>query len=628
MAYSYDVKPNSYDSHQQNAWWFAAVVRFATRDTFNRDFKTPGSKGGSLDNPVAEDEMLIIDNDCVNWRVGASMGAHVSNLNMALLHSGTDYVAEVGSDEWILFWVFDSKAAYEETKERVLEVKRLARAGVAGAQGVNDFYSGLKFVGRVDAVRCKKSRDPRSGNITIVYSLTANGFSEFDSLIYYNEAVTKSYANVLHFMADFGVAINDFVLNGRTHPQTAIPGLLSVMLGAGPGEATKGFAPEAVAGLEVNADLKEAAKSQSLIASPNRSYLIPNTVAALLGRTSPARPSVGFTYLDVLNQIIGIQTYDSRGWMPVLGPDSRGQLYFTDRPLDGDSLPYPLDFNKKTVWSILGTYSNAPINEMYTCLRAGPDGILPTFVCRQLPLSSYEFLDAGNVGTAFLDLPRWRIHDDMIQDLDIGRSAAAKFNYVYLTGQQNLGGSELQNKALGHAINPMITDDADIMRSGLRMYDATVSGTIINTTYDVKSNPGRRWSYMMSDILFGGHLKYSGTAVLHGVQAPICEGDNAVIADVLYRIERVEHSGGIDASGTRSFMTTLNLTNGISIYSETVGFQVYPDMRGTTHTPIHGLNVDADGNPEEISRVSEERRGRRQEDPHLHYTSESEDDDS
>lgn len=571
MAYSFSIEPNSPDSHQVYSWWLAAVVRFKVRDSYNHDFNNPGSKPGVTADPTEEEpELLIIDSDCLSWGTSSSKAAHVSNLQMNLLHGEIDYVAAIAPDDWILFWAFNDVNTYNSVKTRL-----------QSREACNGFNDGLKFVGRVDAVRKKKTRDGASGKLVLMYALTANGFSEFDSLIYYNEMVTKSFANVLQFMPDFGVALNDFVLSGRTHPQTAIPSLLGVCLGIGPGDNTKGFAPVSVSGVEVSEDLKRIAQAEGLIASPNRAYRVPLTVGVLLGRRE-SQKLAGLTYSDILNQYIGIQRYDGSGFNPVIG-NVKNNIYFSPQDLDGDALPYPLDFNKRTIWSILGTYLNSPINEMYTCLHVSPRGdVLPSFICRQLPLSSREFITSGGLGTAFLDLPRWEIADGMIRDLDVGRSNAARFNYIYLTGSANLGGDEMQNRVLGHARNPPITDDGDIMRAGLRMFDATVSGTIIETQFTNETSPGRRWSHMMADILFGGHLKYSGTVLLEGVQEPISEGDNCLVDNVLYHIERVQHAGGIDDNGNRRFSTTLYLTNGIAIESEGLGRQVYPDMRTTT----------------------------------------------
>jgi hypothetical protein len=562
MAYVHKIAANAVDSHQTNPYWLAVVVRFKVRDSFNHSFSNPGSKPEVEANPVAEDgDPLVIDSDIVAWNTSSSKLSHVSSASMTLVDAGTDYTLEVAPDDWILFWAFDNRHDFERVRTAIQNKN----------EPVNKFDDGLKFVGRVDAVRKIQSRDPRSGGLHRSFAITAQGFVEFDSLIYYNEMVAKKYPSSLQFMPDFGVALNDFVLAGRTHPQTAIPSLLGICLGSGPGDATKGFAIEAVAGQEVDAELQQAAQSPSLIASPNRAYRIPDSVARLLGRITPLR-DVGWTYSDILQQVIGIQRYD--------GTDFVSRF---NQPLDGDSLPYPVNFNKVTVWSILGTFLNTPINEMYTCLRVDASGdVLPTFVCRQLPLSSREFIDSGGIGTAFLDLPRWSIDTNMIISIDTGRSNATRFNYVYLHGQDNLGSSGVFNTALGHARNPPITDPGDVMRAGLRMFDQQVSGTIIETQYTNSNSPGRRWSHLMADALFGGHLKYTGTVVLQGIQAPICEGDNVVVDDVIYHIERVQHAGQIDASGARVFTTTLFLINGIHVISDEKGTQVYPDLRTTS----------------------------------------------
>lgn len=584
MAYSYKIKPNAEDMHfSVSPYWMALFIPFDIRDSFNRLFDAPGSKREALANPTKETEtLLLVGDDLLAWSTTSSKSSHVSNAQFTLFHTNKDYTQELAPDDWVMFWVFDNQKDFIRVAK---QVKRLEPAN-----GMND---GLKFIGRIDGVRKIKSRDP-NGGLTVQYSITANGFSEFDSTIYYNEAVRKTYANQFQFMPDFGVALNDFVLSGSVHPQTAIPKLLSICLGKGPGELSRGVLNADNAAIiagndeQMASDIKTLAKSKGLIASPNQMYRIPASVASLLGVTVPEGQV--FTYSDILRQVIGVQQYDGSGWMPERNT-IKGNTYYCWPELDGDSKPYAADFNNRSIWAILETYLNKPINEIYTCLRvddSNPENpvIMPTFVCRQLPLNSDEYAATGLPCTRFLSLPRWDIDDSMVLSIDTGRSNSTRFNYVFINGQDQIGNSTLTNLELQHGRNPPITDDADIMRSGLRMFVGTVSGNITEVQNSANNSPGGRWSKMMADILMGGHLKFTGTITLQGVQQPICHGDNVLVDGVLYHIERIQHSGSINNMGLKSFVTALAVTNGISIETETNGRLTYPDMKRTVSISI------------------------------------------
>ena len=56
---------------------------------------------------------------------------------------------------------------------------------------------------------------------------------------------------------------------------------------------------------------------------------------------------------------------------------------------------------------------------------------------------------------------------------------------------------------------------------------------------------------------------------------PIAEGDNCEIRGILYHIEAINNSGSLDASGHKSFTTTLSLSNGVVAVSLETGKPMY-----------------------------------------------------
>jgi len=87
------------------------------------------------------------------------------------------------------------------------------------------------------------------------------------------------------------------------------------------------------------------------------------------------------------------------------------------------------------------------------------------------------------------------------------------------------------------------------------------------------------WTGLIADQVMGGQEKISGTLMLYGIQAPICEGDNLDYEGNLYHIERVMHRGIVDGdAGVRRFFTTLDLTNGLATNQPSSGI-AYPALK-------------------------------------------------
>lgn len=584
MSFKYILGPNAGDSHQSSPHWLAVIVRFADRDTYNDqalgENGQPVSKETSMKNPVAEMAPLILDSEIMSWNVSSGKKPHTGTGVFTLPNTGIDYTSEVCPGDWILFWAFDNRKDYE-----------WVRGKIERRQRCNEFDDGFKFMGRVNGVRRKRSLGG-NGAKTTGYTITAVSFSEFDNTIYYNESMQARYGgNMLQFAIDFGGEINNFLLNGEAGGSIlagdAIKKLLNVCLGLGPGAASKGINPLAIGD---NADLRQAASV--LQASPNSSNFVPATIGELvLGRkTSQTKPEL--TYVDLMRAWIGTQRYQQtiletgdevdaglrltsiKGFVPDVG----------DGSLPGEFLPHPVDFNQKSVWSILGTYLNEPVNEMYTCMRVDHEGkVMPTLIARQTPFSSNSFQNVRSSApvTTFTSLPRWVLDDRIVIDDDVGSSNSTRFNFIFLPAQDQAlaGQSAFLNQNQNYVVNPPMVDTADIQRNGLRMFAQTLGARVNASLGAIDQSPGRFWTKLMADVCFNQHLRWSGNIVSMGIQVPICEGDNVQYDGVIYHIERVTHQGGIDQfSGKKSFYTSLSVSSGVSTETDNdpAGRNVYP----------------------------------------------------
>lgn len=598
MAFTYKILPSGRDSHQSTPYWFAAFVRFKERDTFTRhnlDISENASKSNrpnfvqlaSTTSPVDEHpNVLIADQDVVSWSITSAKDQHVSNCQISLANGYTDYVRELASGDWVGFWAFDDYSDYIRVK------KQVAAKGRA-----NKFKDGFKFLGRVDSVRKIKSRN-QMGLLTIQYSVTALGFSEFDSTIYYNPILAAKYeAAVSLWMMDFGQGVNSLIFGSQSKgligTHEILPKLTRICLGVGPSEESKGLRSDQVAPAFI--------KPEKLQATQNRAYMVPQTVGRWLldPENFNTEKPVGLTYADLLKIYVGIQKYspaDSSdnnlsesdtshsGFIPTIRSEANN-TYETTLPLSGQFRSTVTPFDGKPVWSILKTYLNEPIEDLYVCLRVDPTGyVMPSLIARQTTLSTKWFARNGGYDvTSFVEVPRWEVDSSLIIQLDVGRSNAMRFNYLHLQGQDMTGGNVYGNMAINYSRNPPIIDPDDIARSGLRMYSRVLNANVFSGTN--AANTGGQWQRIMADVLMGSHLKYSGSVMCKFIQEPIPEGDNFVVDGVIYQIERVVHSGSVSQFGIKDAITTLQLSNGIALENEdSTDFDeiIYPDMTEAT----------------------------------------------
>lgn len=588
MGFTFDIKPSGGDIHESNPYWFAAFVRFRHRDTFTRERMVSIPEDSSRDSahPVDELPTLIAIDDITGWSVESGKTSHTSHCSMTMTNGKRNYVAELAPGDWVCFWAFNNRSDFE----RVLKlVRNKSRA--------NGWDDGLKFVGRVNAPQRVRSRT-MDGKLVVSYSVNATGFSEFDSFIYYNPIIKAKYGDSsLRWMMDFGGAANNLILGtslkrGIITSQDVIPKLLKICLGVGPFSDNNSMPSNQV---EISEDYKGDLPG-SLQGSPNRGYLVPATVGRwLLGPEAlDTIKDVGLTYVDLLRAYVGIQRYTGtsmfasqptteepwRGFMPDIKKIDQNSYLMRD-DLSGEYRILTLHFDNKSVWSLLQTYVNDPIDEMYTCMRVDHTGhVMPSIIARQTPYSTpWMASNSKWAVTSFTELPRWKISTDLLTEERCGRSDAMRFNYLHFIGQDMTGSNTEKNGILNYVRSPPIVDSSDINRSGLRSYIKQLSANVNEGQFNNDTSPGAKWQQIMADILMGSHLKFSGTASFKGIQQPIAEGDNLEFDGTLYHIERVVHGGSINLMGYRDFTTTLSLSNGLSLNVENSDSEiVYPDL--------------------------------------------------
>lgn len=578
MPFRYLLEPNSGDSHQSSPYWLALIVRFGIKDTVNREFMRGNipleanvSKPEVRDNPVEEAEPLLLEHEVQAWSIDQSKASPQGIGTFQLHHAGVDFRQEITAGDWILFWAFDNQDDYLRIRQNLRQNPRLRS---------NAFMDGFKFMGRVQGVRRRRRRNGSTGAPSTTYTLTATAFSEFSYTIYYHPAMKGKYGqNLFQHMVDFGGEINNYLLAGPVSAGDAIPALLKVCMGLGPSDEWKsGINPTPVGG---------TTPPPPLLASPNGRLLVPATVSQVVLGDAVGQQVQSRTYVDLLKSQIGVQRYSTQG-VARRNADSAYSAFvargFTqdinNTFLQGEFLPYAIDFNQKTMWSVLQTYANEPINELYTTLRVDPDGyIMPSFIARQMPFSSKGLVASlqDMPMTSFLDLPRWVLSSRLVDSEDLGQSDALRYNFVFLPSRDIAltGKSEQLNTTQNYVTNPPYIDTADIERSGLKMYSRMVGARINESQHSPNTSPGRIWTKLMADVMMGQHLRYTGTLDCTYIQEPVAVGDNLEYDGGIYHIERVSHQGQIDGMGRKTASTRFQVTNGLSLASDDADDNVF-----------------------------------------------------
>lgn len=549
MATSYDLGPTlDPDGTNHGSFspsWVICVVRFKNRSTFDRgtmaSFSTDGSVAAS-----ERGDPLVIASDCVNVVTSTNKRSHLSNLVATLKAGEVDYLSEIAPGDWVLCWMTDN----EEHAATIAD-------NIRNGKACNEFGDGLKFVGRVFS-RFKTLQESGNGDKILGYDLQATGFGEWDASIYYNPylSITQKFINT--WMASLSIAVDKFLSTDGIDINSAMPELIELFFGRGISLKASNPAGEpellGVAGL-----------TQGEGEAPF-SYVVPETVGKLLGKTSRSKSSGVLAYADLLQALIGIQKYGNntafgqQADIQAPAPPNANLTPTDFKPMIGKFLPNPPQLSGKSVWSILNEYLNPAVNEMYTCLRADDNGkVLPTFVCRQLPFTSAELAKDSEIdSTTYFELPRWKVPAWMVHSYKIGSSDALRFNFVKMNGD-----------APSHAQPDIFTfqdvrsggpvrDDQDIRRSGLRPDINHIACGI----QDQQVGPAA-WNKIRADFLMGQHLALMGTISMQGIQAPIVEGDNFEFDFVIFHIESVTHTCAITGDGKKRFMTTLQLSYGL-----------------------------------------------------------------
>lgn len=544
-AYTYTIQSNSIDSdggrsHQVSPAYLLSFVRWDNRDTVNFT--------DDLTKEVRKP--LLVISDAISISISESKSSVTSSLNIILKGGDINYATAIAAGDFVTVNLVNS-----EKKQIELYNKASSLAPI------NGFDDGFKGVFKIQKVRRKISIEPNTGTKTVTYVVHAFSHTEINSVMYYDPIVSSAFGNEnTIFIQQFDKFINQLLTSPSkpTNIQTIMYAFGKTLLGTGVKNGLLSIAP-----------------------TQNQGFKIPADLASLLNvKGGTTAVDIQRFYYGVWNNIPEKSNSPQVGFLPPTDRfESNDTSFFRvlGKELQGYRILANESWNMVQIYSIIASFLNDTINEMYTCNRVGVDGfVYPTVIARQKPFSS-ESLSDSVIHTKYLSLPRWRITPDLVLDFDVGKDEIGRINFVqiYTSIPSFAITSEIQAAQVG--LGNVFVDQEDIKRNGLRPFVRTVPFDFPNAPNNKKA---REWAELLFDMLNAGQLRESGAMTCQGIEQPICVGDNLEFDGNVYHIEQVNHSLSIDGLGRKSFKTSLVLSFGTPVDSKKGNIK-YAQMENT-----------------------------------------------
>lgn len=567
---------------QLNPAWVVTFIRWTNRSLGGKTELQYQRDNGTPDDFFKIEPLLIVDRDCISVSVNNSKSSITPAAQVVLKSGSYDYLTAVAPGDFMFINMVDSE---NEAKE----IASLARNGEA----INKYHHGFKGVFRVKTVRKVLAVDKKTGLKVQNCIVQGYAFSELNNTVYFNpHLINRSdLKNDFLFLSNLSDEWRSIIADKEgNNVQKMVAELFRLFVGVGLSQKNK-----TVKG------------NPSLLKTPTTHFFIPGYVGKLLGERNAVAVK------DIYNLLFGIQSY-------VAGKNTSPQTGFNPANfISGDQkmprLKTPSNkanfcqgrgyvqaeyWQQVTAYSIMQQYLNSPINELYSCFRVDTDGyVMPTLVMRQIPFSTDEY--TSGVATKFLNLPRWAVPKEYLYEMNLGREDAARFNFVQVFGRLNTSADPDSDMSNQTARGNYSSDKADILKNGLRSY-------VITSNFDMTAGQSKNeymsitWAKLLADSLIGGHLKMNGTITVPGIAKPIAVGDNLQIDKMVFHIEGVTHSCSINPDGEKTFLTTVELSNGVLDLKEAKSKNKYINMTNTnsedaekSDNNFFGISTTSDG---------------------------------
>src|ERR1035437_6458178 len=463
-AYTYDVLPVGSGTgeqgqvHQTSSSWVLTFVRWKYRDTYRINEainNNPNKYAKILDTLKDTLDPLVVINDCINVSVTCNKNTFTPNMEATLLQTDVNYLTAVAPGDFVLVnmvnWESQANSIYK-------------RANSNNPGNINGFNDGFKGIFKIQSVRrITTIIDQNTGKRGTVFKITGAAFTEFNNMLYFDPSVALQVPDNSVFASQVNSKWKQLV---SANVNQSIQDLIRVLISSFIGEGSPRNADNPITGTQFQ--------------SPNDKFFMPGIIGSLL-----AIPEVTAA-ADIYNYWFGLQAYTNTsqnatprlGLNPIMESNIDG-FFYTELPIAGRALLAREYWNQVKAWDILNQYTNAPLNEFFTCFRADPDDgtIMPTVVLRQIPFTNEDFyVNKATLGitsknlptTMFMNIPRWKISPTMVISQDIGRDDVLRINYVQVFAkmlQVTTNGSDYTRESANHNYQ---FDINDIQRSGLR----------------------------------------------------------------------------------------------------------------------------------------------------------------
>lgn len=574
------LNPNTVDSHQVNAGYMMTFIRFSNRDTYN--YTTPAKE---VRKP------LVVYNDATSVTVSNSKQGVTSSMSATLKAGDINYATAITAGDYVLVNMVDWEDDVSIINGQGQDVKTNSlRSRAISGQAINKYKDGFKGIFKVQKVTKILKTDPASGTKVYYFNIQAFGFTELNTVIYYDPQIFGQLSgNLRLFMQQFNKWW-DGDLKKNFNIQSILPTLINALIGQGRKDPNK-----------------------KVPTAPVTHFKLPTTVGSLLGVRGESLHAV-----DIYNFYLGIwgaskggnSIQPDKGFNPSINntkslPDN---YFVTKTKLQGNKVLDAEYWNNVKIWSILQKYSNPLINEMYTTYRVNPEGsVMPSLVIRQKPFTSDHFNSSSQVkekagskndqyqNTKYMEMPRWSINPSLVYDMELGKDEAARINFVQVY-TRTVAANDARNRARQAGTGNFVFDGEDVQRHGLKPFLATADYDYPEKAEN-KSSKGKEWAELVGDWVINGNLREAGTISCQGIQDPISVGDNIEFDGIIYHIESVTHNININGmTGKKSFRTNLSLSFGTDPRSNS-SRPVYAEME---HTDSYKERLDDWENGERI----------------------------
>ncbi len=160
---------NRYAMHQTSASWLVLFIR-------QSEPAAAYSKG--TDQELNWREPMIIENDCLNVHYQGSKGSYGKTCRLELKAQEVYYLGALAPGDWVVVWMANDQQHIDRLRLAIGSSKKSDMALL------NDWHSGLKFVGRVG--RVNDAIVVQQGGVkTVTQSVDCQAFLEMANSIYF-----------------------------------------------------------------------------------------------------------------------------------------------------------------------------------------------------------------------------------------------------------------------------------------------------------------------------------------------------------------------------------------------------------------------------------------------------------